>query len=162
MSMKSTELYLSEFGEVLLFIIGGIVFVILSLFVSRLIRPNRPSDQKLATYESGEEAISTAWTQFNIRFYIVALIFILFEVELVFLFPWATIFARKELMDETNGLWGWFSLIEMIIFILVLALGLAYAWVNGLLDWVKPQQKPTDYKSVVPKELYEEVNEKYK
>lgn len=160
--MKSTELYLSEFGEVLLFIIGGIVFVILSLFVSRLIRPNRPSDQKLATYESGEEAISTAWTQFNIRFYIVALIFILFEVELVFLFPWATIFARKELMDETNGLWGWFSLIEMIIFILVLALGLAYAWVNGLLDWVKPQQKPTDYKTIVPKELYEKVNEKYK
>lgn len=162
MSMKSTELYLSEFGEVLLFIIGGVVFVVLSFFVSRLIRPNRPNDQKLATYESGEEAISTAWTQFNIRFYIVALIFILFEVELVFLFPWATIFARKELMEETNGLWGWFSLIEMIIFILVLALGLAYAWVNGLLDWVKPQQKPTDYKTIVPKELYENVNEKYK
>jgi NADH-quinone oxidoreductase subunit A len=154
--------YLSEFGEVLLFIIGGVVFVILSFLVSKLIRPNRPNVQKLATYESGEEAISTAWTQFNIRFYIVALIFILFEVELVFLFPWATIFARKELMEETNGLWGWFSLIEMIIFILVLALGLAYAWVNGLLDWVKPQQKPTDYKTIVPKELYEKVNEKYK
>jgi NADH-quinone oxidoreductase subunit A len=154
--------YLTEFGEVLLFIVGGVVFVILSFLVSRLIRPNRPNDQKLATYESGEEAISTAWTQFNIRFYIVALIFILFEVELVFLFPWATIFAREELMDQTNGLWGWFSLIEMIIFILVLALGLAYAWVNGLLDWVKPQQRPTDYKTIVPKELYEKVNEKYK
>lgn len=153
---------LSEFGEVLLFIVGGVIFVILSFLISRLIRPNRPNVQKLATYESGEEAISTAWTQFNIRFYIVALIFILFEVELVFLFPWATIFARKELMEETNGLWGWFSLIEMIIFILVLALGLAYAWVNGLLDWVRPQQKPTDYKAVVPKELYEKVNEKYK
>jgi NADH-quinone oxidoreductase subunit A len=162
MGQNVNQGYLSEFGEVLLFIIGGVVFVILSFFVSRLIRPNRPNDQKLATYESGEEAISTAWTQFNIRFYIVALIFILFEVELVFLFPWATIFARKELMDQTNGLWGWFSLIEMIIFILVLALGLAYAWVNGLLDWVKPQQKPTDYKTIVPKELYEEVNEKYK
>lgn len=154
--------YLSEFGEVLLFIVGGILFVILSFLVSRLIRPNRPNDQKLATYESGEEAISTAWTQFNIRFYIVALIFILFEVELVFLFPWATIFAREELMDQTNGLWGWFSLIEMIIFILVLALGLAYAWVNGLLDWVKPEQKPTDYKTIVPKELYEKLNNKYK
>lgn len=162
MGQNVNQGYLSEFGEVLLFIIGGIVFVMLSFLVSRLIRPNRPNDQKLATYESGEEAISTAWTQFNIRFYIVALIFILFEVELVFLFPWATIFARKELMDETNGLWGWFSLIEMIIFILVLALGLAYAWVNGLLDWVKPQQKPTDYKTIVPKELYEKVNEKYK
>lgn len=160
--MKSSELYLSEFGEVLLFIIGGIVFVMLSFLVSKLIRPNRPNVQKLATYESGEEAISTAWTQFNIRFYIVALIFILFEVELVFLLPWATIFARKSLIDETNGLWGWFSLIEIIIFILVLALGLAYAWVNGLLDWVKPQQKPTDYKAIIPKELYEKVNEKYK
>lgn len=162
MGQNVNQGYLSEFGEVLLFIIGGVVFVVLSFFVSRLIRPNRPNDQKLATYESGEEAISTAWTQFNIRFYIVALIFILFEVELVFLFPWATIFARKELMEETNGLWGWFSLIEMIIFILVLALGLAYAWVNGLLDWVKPQQKPTDYKTIIPKELYEKVNEKYK
>jgi len=154
--------YLSEFGEVLLFIIGGVAFVIISFLVSKLVRPNRPNAQKLATYESGEEAISTAWTQFNIRFYIVALIFILFEVEMVFLFPWATIFARKELIDQTNGLWGWFSLIEMIIFILVLALGLAYAWVNGLLDWVKPQQKPTDYKAIVPKELYEKFNEKYK
>lgn len=154
--------YLSEFGEVLLFIIAGVVFILLSLFASKLIRPNRPNAQKLATYESGEEPISTAWTQFNIRFYIVALIFILFEVELIFLFPWATVFARKELIEQTNGLWGWFTLVEMIIFILVLALGLAYAWVNGLLDWVRPQQKPTDYESTIPKELYDKVNEKYK
>lgn len=160
--MEIKEIYLSEFGEVLLFIITGVVFILLSLFAAKLIRPNRPNAQKLATYESGEEPISTAWTQFNIRFYIVALIFILFEVELIFLFPWATVFARKELIDQTNGLWGWFTLIEMIIFILVLSLGLAYAWVNGLLDWVKPQQKPTDYESAIPKELYDKVNEKYK
>ncbi|HEU5291852.1 MAG TPA: NADH-quinone oxidoreductase subunit A [Cyclobacteriaceae bacterium] len=153
--------YISEFGEVLLFLIGGIVFLIISLFVARLIRPNRPNPQKLATYESGEEPISTAWTQFNIRFYIVALIFILFEVELIFLFPWATVYSRKELIDETNGLWGWFSFTEMVIFILVLALGLAYAWVNGLLDWVKPEQKPSDFKSIVPKKLYDEINDRY-
>ena len=152
----------SEFGEVLLFLIGGVVFLLISLLLAKLIRPNRPNSQKLATYESGEEPISSAWTQFNIRFYIVALIFILFEVELVFLFPWATVYSRKELIDETNGLWGWFSFIEMVIFILVLALGLAYAWVNGLLDWVKPEQKPSDFKSSVPKELYDKVNEKYK
>ena len=162
MSQSVNQVYISEFGEVLLFLIGGIVFILVAFLVSKLIRPNRPNSQKLSTYESGEEPISTAWTQFNIRFYIVALIFILFEVELVFLFPWATIFARKELIDETNGLWGWFSFAEMVIFILVLALGLAYAWVNGLLDWVKPQQKATDYKSVVPKELYDKVNSKYK
>jgi NADH-quinone oxidoreductase subunit A len=161
MGQVNEQMYLSEFGEVLLFIIGGALFVLISLLMSKLIRPNRPNAQKLTTYESGEEPISTAWTQFNIRFYIVALIFILFEIELVFLFPWATIFAREDLIKETNGLWGWFSFVEMIIFILVLALGLAYAWVNGLLDWVKPEQKPTDYKSVVPKQLYDKVNEKY-
>ncbi len=154
--------YISEFGEVLLFLIGGVVFILVAFLVSKLIRPNRPNAQKLSTYESGEEPISSAWTKFNIRFYIVALIFILFEVELVFLFPWATVFARKELIDETNGLWGWFSFVEMLIFIFVLVLGLAYAWVNGLLDWVKPEQEPSDFKSHVPKEFYDKVNDKYK
>lgn len=162
MGQSVNQSYISEFGEVLLFLVGGIVFLLISLLVAKLIRPNRPNEQKLATYESGEEPISSAWTQFNIRFYIVALIFILFEVELIFLFPWATVFSRKELIVETNGLWGWFSFAEMVIFILVLALGLAYAWVNGLLDWVKPEQKPSDFKSNVPKELYDKVNEKYK
>lgn len=161
-SMRSQELYLSEFGEVLLFLVGGVIFALSAFLVSKLIRPSRPNAQKLSTYESGEEPISSAWAQFNIRFYIVALIFILFEVELIFLFPWATIFARKELLEETNGLWGWFSFVEMLIFIFVLALGLAYAWVNGLLDWVKPEQKPADYNPIVPKELYDRINDKYK
>lgn len=154
--------YISEFGEVLLFLIGGVVFILVAFLVSKLIRPSRPNAQKLSTYESGEEPISSAWTQFNIRFYIVALIFILFEVELVFLFPWATVFARKELIEETNGLWGWFSFAEMLIFIFMLALGLAYAWVSGLLDWVKPEQKASDYQAVVPKNLYDKVNDEYK
>ncbi|SKC49751.1 NADH-quinone oxidoreductase subunit A [Ohtaekwangia koreensis] len=154
--------YLSAFGEVLLFIIGGIVFILGTFLLSRVVRPNRPNPEKLATYESGEEPITAAWTQFNIRFYIVALIFLLFEVEIVFLFPWATIFANEKLIAETNGAWGWFSLIEMVIFIFVLALGLAYAWVNGHLDWVKPDPRPTEVKSVVPKELYDAINTKYK
>lgn len=153
---------LSEFGVVLLFMVGGFLFVLVSLVVSKLVRPDRPNPEKLSTYESGEEPVTSAWPQFNMRFYIIALIFILFEVELVFLFPWATIFARKELIDATNGEWGWFTMIEMIIFILILALALAYAWINGLLDWVKPDPQPTEYTSPVPKELYEKLNEKYK
>ena len=153
--------YLSSFGEVLLFVIGGIVFVIIALFTSRLLRPNRPNPEKLSTYESGEDPISSAWTQFNIRFYIVALIFLLFEVEILFLFPWATVFAKKELLQETNGLWGWFSVIEVVIFIGVLALGLAYAWVNGHLDWVKPEPVPTKVQSPVPRHLYEKINHTY-
>ena len=155
------ESYLSEFGEVLLYVIGGIVFVILGVFTSRLIRPHRPNAEKLSTYESGEEPVSSAWTQFNVRFYVVALIFLLFEVEIVFLFPWATVFAKKELIEQTNGLWGWFSLIEMFLFIFILVLGLAYAWANGFIDWIKPQPKPSSVASPVPAELYKKVNTRY-
>lgn len=154
-------IYLSAFGEVLLYIVGGIVFVLIAFLVSGLLRPNRPNPQKLSTYESGEDAISTAWTQFNIRFYIVALIFLLFEVEILFLFPWTTVFAKKTLLDETGGAWGWFSVVEVVIFVAILALGLAYAWANGHLDWIKPEPKPTRIKSPVPAQLYEKINQQY-
>ena len=159
--MDQQQNYLSAFGEVLLYIIGSMLFILVTLFVASLLRPHRPNAQKLSTYESGEEAISTAWTQFNIRFYIVALIFILFEVEILFLFPWTTIFARKDLIEQTNGLWGWFSVTEVVIFIGILGLGLAYAWVNGHLDWIKPEPAPTEIKSPVPRELYETINRRY-
>ncbi len=160
--METNGNYISGFGEVLLFIIGGLVFILGGLLTSRLIRPNRPNPEKLATYESGEEPVGTAWTQFNVRFYVIALIFILFEIEIVLLFPWATIFAKKELIEETNGRWGWFAVTEAVIFIVVLALGLAYAWVNGFLDWIKPDPKPTEYTSPVPKKYYEELNQRFK
>ena len=159
--MNTAQGYISEFGEVLLFIVGGIIFALGGLITSSFIRPNRPNPEKLETYESGEEPVSTAWTQFNIRFYIIALIFLLFEVEIVFLFPWATVFAKKELIEETDGRWGWFAVIEAVIFIAVLGLGLAYAWVNGFLDWVKPDPRPTEYKSPVPKEFYDQINQRY-
>jgi NADH-quinone oxidoreductase subunit A len=160
--METQETYLSEFGEVLLYIVGGVLFVLSALIVSFLVRPNRPNAEKLSTYESGEEPVGTAWSQFNMRFYIIALIFILFEVELIFLFPWATIFANEELINETNGLWGVFTMVEMVIFILILGLALAYAWINGFLDWVKPDPKPTAFKSPVPRKMYEALNDRYK
>ncbi len=156
------ENYLSAFGEVLLYILAGIIFILVTLFVSKLIRPHRPNQEKLSTYESGEEALGSAWPQFNIRFYIIALIFLLFEVEIVFLFPWSTIFANKQLIKQTAGVWGWFALAEMVVFILVLAVGLAYAWVNGHLDWIKPNPKPSEYSSPVPRAHYEAINEKYR
>jgi NADH-quinone oxidoreductase subunit A len=161
MQPDQQRIYLSEFGEILIYLLTGIVFIMITLLVSRLIRPNRPNPEKLTTYESGEEPVSSPWTQFNIRFYVVALIFLLFEVEIVFLFPWATVFAKKELIDQTNGVWGWFAMLEMLVFILILAVGLAYAWVNGFLDWVKPNPAPTEINSPVPKELYQQLNRKY-
>ncbi len=136
--------------------------MLVALVISRILRPNRPNPEKLSSYETGEDSVGNAWAQFNVRFYIVALIFLLFEVEIIFLFPWSTVFAREELIDETNGMWGWFALTEMLIFILVLALGLAYAWVNGYLDWIKPKPNSTQYKSGIPKELYDKVNDKFK
>lgn len=140
-------------AEVLLFIIGGLLFVSGALLVSRIIRPSRPNAEKLATYESGEEPTGSPWIQFNVRFYVIALIFILFEVEIVFLFPWATIFSNKE--------FGWYPFVEMLIFVGLLALGLAYAWKNGHLDWIKSKQEVTNFKSPVPRELYKKINEQY-
>lgn len=157
--MENREI--SEFGIVLLFILGAVAFTLLTLTISRLIRPSRPNEEKLSTYECGEDAVGNASGQFNMRFYIIALIFILFEVEIVFLFPWATVFGQKSLAEGTGGKWGWFSLIEVFIFVGVLALGLAYAWRKGFLDWVKPEPEINSYKSKIPDSLYESINKKY-
>lgn len=154
--------HLSEFGGILLFIIGGVLFVLLAMTAARLLRPNRPNEEKLSSYECGEEAVGSAWGPFNVRFYIIALIFILFDIELVFLFPWAVVFGQKELIVATNGLWGWFALAEMAIFIVVLAVGLAYAWAKGYLDWIRPEIKLPMFESKIPPQVYRQINEKYK
>ena len=149
------EEYLSGFAEVLLYIVGGALFILISLLISRLVRPHRPNAEKLASYESGEEPVGESWAQFNARFYIIALIFILFEVELVLLFPWATVFSRSDLIEQTDGLWGWISLIERVLFIFIMALGLIWAWAKGYLDWVKPEPRPTEFQSPIPKKMYD-------
>ena len=146
---------ISGFGVVLLFLVGGIGFLMVTLIVGRMLRPSRPTAEKQTTYESGEEPSGTAWGQFNVRFYIIALIFLLFEAELVFLFPWATVFGKEELIQQTNGLWGKFSMIETFIFIGILGLGLIYVWAKGMLDWVKPKPQKSDYQSKIPAEAYE-------
>lgn len=145
----------SEFGTILLFLVGGLLFATIGLYVSKIIRPNRPNYEKLTTYESGEDTIGSAWGKFNIKFYVVALIFLLFEVEIIYLFPWSIIFGDAELIEGTNGKWAWFAIVEMFVFILILALGLAYAWRKGYLDWVKPMPKTSDYKSEIPSSAYD-------
>lgn len=152
---------LSDFGVLLLFILAAFAFIGGVLFVARLLRPNRPNVEKNSTYESGEEPIGNANVQFNIRFYVVALVFVLFDVELVFLFPWATVFGQARLIRATGGMWGWFALTEAVLFVAILALGLAYVWAKGYLDWVKPQPKLPTIDTNVPADLYRGVNEKY-
>ena len=151
---------ISGFGTVLLFIVGAIGFALVTLLIGRRLRPNNPTKEKQATYESGEEPTGTAWGKFNVRFYVIALIFILFEAELVFLFPWATVFGDKQLIKETNGIWSWFSFIETFIFIGILAVGLAYVWSKGMLDWVRPKPQASNFKSKIPPSVYKEFNER--
>jgi NADH-quinone oxidoreductase subunit A len=119
---------LTEFGRVLIFLIVGFIFVALGLVTAWLLRPNRPYPSKLTTYECGETPIGDTRIRFNIRFYVIALIFLLFDVEVVFLFPWATVY--KDL--------GWFAFIEMLVFLAILFVGYAYVWRKGDLDWDKP------------------------
>ncbi|WP_053406452.1 NADH-quinone oxidoreductase subunit A [Persicobacter sp. CCB-QB2] len=157
--MIATEV--SAFGEILLYIIGSVLFVLLTYFGSWLFRPHRPNEEKNTTYESGEDTVGTAWGQFNMRFYIVALLFILFEVEIIFLFPWATVFGDAQLIAETDGMWGWFAIVEMFLFIFILVLGLAYAWGKGFLNWDKPEVIPPKVDTKVPDQLYDAVNNRY-
>jgi len=144
---------ISSLGYVGAFIIAGIFFLAFVLFVAKLIRPNRPSDEKLSTYESGEAPVGNANVRFNPRFYLFALLFVLFEIELILLFPWAVVFGNQEL-NEASASWKYYAIVEMIIFIGILGLGLAFAWVKGYLDWEKPTIQTEEFKSPVPKDQY--------
>lgn len=120
-----------DFGTIFLFVLLGIVLMYVPLLLQKLLAPANPTPDKLATYECGEEPEGSAWVQFNIRFYVVALIFLIFDVEVVFLFPWAVVF------DEL----GLLAFIEMAIFLMILIVGLAYVWKKSDLDWVKYKVK---------------------
>ncbi|NJM58659.1 MAG: NAD(P)H-quinone oxidoreductase subunit 3, partial [Synechococcales cyanobacterium RU_4_20] len=98
---------------------------ILALTASRLVRPSRRGPERRTTYESGMEPIGGAWIQFNIRYYMFALVFVIFDVETVFLYPWAVAFSRLGIL----------AFIEALIFISILVIGLAYAWRKGALEW---------------------------
>tara|TARA_B100001996_G_scaffold351996_1_gene312425 strand:- start:137 stop:541 length:405 start_codon:yes stop_codon:yes gene_type:complete len=120
-----------DFGTILLAILVGIVFLCLPLFLQWLLAPSNKTKDKLEVFECGEDPEGSAWLKFNMRFYIIALIFLIFDVEVVFLFPWAVVF--KDL--------GLLAMVEMGIFLLILSVGLAYVWVKTDLEWVKRKVK---------------------
>jgi NADH-quinone oxidoreductase subunit A len=108
------------FFAVAMGLVGGI------LGLGSFVRPSRPQPEKYINYESGVDPVGSGWSQSQIRYYIFALLFVLFDVEAVFVFPWAT---RLEAYDV-------FGLVEMLVFIVILALGLLYAWRKGVLRWI--------------------------
>ncbi len=109
-----------------LLLLSSIAFGALIIFLAYLVRPKRPYPLKSSTYECGLETIGPTWVRFRIQFYLYALVFVIFDIETVFLYPWAVAIGQLTT----------FALVEMAIFILILVGGLVYAWKTGALDWV--------------------------
>lgn len=118
--------YFQAYGTLAGLLVLAVGFVIVAFAANWAMRPNRPSAAKLTTYESGMNPIGTSWSQTQIRYYVFAFLFVIFDVESVFLFPWAIVF-------KTLGVAAFW---EMVVFIAVLALGLLYAFKKGVLKWV--------------------------
>lgn len=118
--------FLRSYLTVVWFGLAAFLVAGLLLGISALIRPNKPSREKLLTYESGVDPVGDGWSQSQIRYYVFALLFVIFDVEAVFIFPWATQLERYAV----------FGLVEMAVFVGILLLGLVYAWRKGVLRWV--------------------------
>ncbi len=152
-------------GYLLIFVFIGFFFVWFHLMLGKLVRPAKPNPEKLAIYECGEPAVGSAWIQFDLRFYVVALLFVIFDVEVAFFFPWAVVFGKSvalsdqrltstERQELTQTLvpgtaagdevpadaakkMSWIALFDILVFFGVLLVGYAYLWKRGDLDWVR-------------------------
>ena len=119
------EGYFGQYLTIGVFLLVGVVLVLGTLQLARLLRPAVPRPEKLTTYESGIDPFGGAWAQVNVRYYLFALLFVVFDVEAVFLFPWALVFSKLGLQ----------ALVEMTIFIAILALAIVYAVRRKVLEW---------------------------
>tara|TARA_Y100000590_G_scaffold294655_1_gene332030 strand:- start:167 stop:598 length:432 start_codon:yes stop_codon:yes gene_type:complete len=127
----------TDYIPVIVFAALAVGLLIAPLVIQHLVSPRHDkSESKQMSYECGEVPEGSAWVKFNIRFYIIALVFIIFDVEVVFLFPWAVVY--QDFIASGNGL---LVLIEMLLFVTILTIGFAYVWVKGDLDWVKMKLK---------------------
>jgi NADH-quinone oxidoreductase subunit A len=157
---------MTELTTYLLVFLGmAVVFLFFHLMLGKIVRPARPDPEKLTIYECGEPTVGSSWIQFDLRFYVVALLFVIFDVEVVFFFPWAVVFGkantlananlpveeRKALSEEllpptpgsepiqanTAGQLAWLAFWDILFFFGVLLVGFAYLWKRGDLDWVR-------------------------
>lgn len=119
------DMLILNYAYVGLFLIFGIIFVASAFIVSWLIRPRAANPIKNSSYECGEAVKGVSWVQFNVHYYLIALIFVIFDVEVLFLVPWAIVFRQL----------GFYAYAEMLVFIAILSLGLIYAWKKGAFNW---------------------------
>ncbi len=124
-----------DFALVLVFLVVGVLFIFASLLAGRFVRPRNPEAVKAETYECGEPAVGPAWINFNIRFYQLALIFVIFDVEAALIVPVAVVYKRWI----TNGM-GLVALLEILLFVFILFVGLVYVWSKRDLEWVKKER----------------------
>jgi NADH-quinone oxidoreductase subunit A len=130
---RRTEVsFFGQYGTFAVAVIVGCLFYTVVMLGNRIMRPTVATPQKLTTYECGVEALGTGWSQMNIRYYVFAFLFVIFDVEAIFLFPWAVIIGD---LDATTAVSPLFALVAMFLFIATLLEGLAYAWKKGVLRW---------------------------
>jgi NADH-quinone oxidoreductase subunit A len=133
-----------EYGAVLVFALVAVGFAFGGITLSRVIGPKFPNAEKASIYECGERPIGVAWFNFNPRFYLVALVFVIFEVDIALTFPVVAVYRR---WTEASPTLAWVAFVELLLFIAILVVGLAWVWVHGDLEWVKhvaglPAQPP--------------------
>jgi NADH-quinone oxidoreductase subunit A len=124
--MNLLNLYQNNYLIVVVFLALGVLLPVVALSIGKLLRPHKPTIAKQTTYESGIDPFHDSRVQFNVRYYIFALLFVIFDVETVFLYPWAVAYEKL----------GVFALIEMLIFVVMLLIGLIYAWKKKVLKWI--------------------------
>jgi NADH-quinone oxidoreductase subunit A len=122
---------LANYFPVLMFMLVGVAFGCAPMVMGKLLGPNRPDSEKLSPFECGFEPFEDSRMKFDVRYYLIAILFILFDLEIAFLFPWASIFKEIVATESVRV----FGFIEMIVFIGILAIGYVYAWAKGALDW---------------------------
>jgi NADH:ubiquinone oxidoreductase subunit 3 (subunit A) len=119
-----------QFGPVLIFTLAGVGFGVIMLAAAYFLRPHDPYPEKLTTYECGIDPLTESWAQFYIRYYLFALVFVVFDVETIYLYPWAVVF--RDLLAPM----GLFVFVDTLVFLAILVVGFAYAWRKGALEWL--------------------------
>ncbi|MBS1139462.1 MAG: NADH-quinone oxidoreductase subunit [Proteobacteria bacterium] len=122
---------MENYFPILMFVLVGVAVGVLPIAMGFILAPSRPDPEKLSPYECGFEAFEDARMKFDVRFYLIAILFILFDLEIAFLFPWASIF-KDIVATESIKMFGF---IEMLVFVAILVIGYAYAWAKGALEW---------------------------
>ncbi len=122
---------MENYFPILMFVLVGVAIGVLPVAMGFMLAPSRPDPEKLSPYECGFEAFEDARMKFDVRYYLIAILFILFDLEVAFLFPWATIF-KDIVATESIKMFGF---VEMLVFVAILVIGYVYAWAKGALEW---------------------------